>query len=74
LERFNFDYPTCKAIKEILVTYFPPKNKLITYTVINTLARDELKKRRGINSVVIAKFVSDIVDTKRKMKNNKELC
>jgi len=52
-ERSHFDHPTCKAIKEILVTYFPPKNKLITHTVINTLARDELKKRRGINSVVI---------------------
>jgi glycosyltransferase involved in cell wall biosynthesis len=52
-ERSHFDHPTCKAIKEILVTYFPPKNILITHTVINTLARDELKKRRGIPSVVI---------------------
>ena len=52
-ERSHFDHPTCKAIKEILITYFPPKNKLITHTVINILARDELKKRRGINSVVI---------------------
>ena len=52
-ERSHFDHPTCKAIKEIMVTYFPPKNKLITHTVINTLARDELKKRREIHSLVI---------------------
>ena len=52
-ERSHFDYPTCRIVKEILDTYFPPQDKLIKHTVINSIAQHELKTRRGINSVVI---------------------
>lgn len=52
-ERNHFSYPTCETIKKILLSYFPPNNQLITHSVINTLARDELKKRKGVHSVVV---------------------
>lgn len=52
-ERPCFNYPTCKVIRDILDNYYPPRHKLINHTVINSLAQDELKKRRGIHSTVI---------------------
>lgn len=52
-ERSHFDYPTCKTVKDILTLYFPPKDNQIKHTVINSIARDELEKRRGIKAVVI---------------------
>lgn len=52
-ERSHFDYPTCKTVKEVLVTYFPPQDSLIRHTVINSIAQNELKTRRGIDAVVI---------------------
>ena len=52
-ERSHFDYPTCKTVKEVLVTYFPPQDSLIRHAVINSIAQNELKTRRGIDAVVI---------------------
>ena len=52
-ERSYFNNPTCKKIKEILATYFPPQDSLIRHTVINSIAQHELKIRRGIDAVVI---------------------
>lgn len=52
-ERVNYSNPTCKTVKDILTLYFPPKDNQIKHTVINSIARDELEKRRGIKAVVI---------------------
>ena len=52
-ERVNYSNPTCKTVKDILTLYFPPKDTHIKHTVINSIARDELEKRRGIKAVVI---------------------
>jgi len=52
-ERSHFNHPTCKMVKDILFTYFPPQDSLISHTVINSIAQHELKIRRGIDVVVI---------------------
>ena len=52
-ERSHFNNPTCKTIKKILVTYFPPQDNQIKHTVINSIFWDELKKRKEIKVVVI---------------------
>ena len=52
-ERSHFNSPTCKKIKEILTTYFPPQGSLIRHTVINSIAQHELKIRRGVDATVI---------------------
>jgi len=52
-ERSYYKNPTCQTIKNLLALYFPPQNNLISHTVINSIARDELKKRRGIDAGVI---------------------
>ncbi len=52
-ERSRYSNPTCRKVKDILATYFPPKDKQIKHTVINSIAHHELKIRRGIDSVVI---------------------
>ncbi len=52
-ERANYSNPTCETVKDILTVYFPPEDNLIKHAVINSIARDELKKRRGINAMVV---------------------
>ena len=52
-ERFCYNNPTCKTVKDILTTYFPPRDNQIEHTVINSIARDELKRRRGIDAMVV---------------------
>ncbi len=52
-ERSRYSNPTCQTIKDFLATYFPPQDNLIKHTVINSIAQNELKIRRGIDAVVI---------------------
>ena len=52
-ERHYYGNPTCSLIKQLLSTYFPPDNRLINHVVINSIARNELKRRRKIQSQVI---------------------
>ncbi len=52
-ERENFSHPTCEFIKKALMTYFPPDLPNMSHVVINSAAQRELKRRRGILSVVI---------------------
>ena len=33
-ERIKYAHPTCGYVNELLLNYFPPKNKLITYQII----------------------------------------
>lgn len=52
-ESSRYSNPTCQTIRDFLATYFPPQNNQIKHTVINSLAQKELKRRRGINAVVV---------------------
>ena len=52
-ERSHYCNPTCQTIENFLAIHFPPQNNQIEHTVINSIARDELKKRRGIDARVV---------------------
>ncbi len=45
--------PACPEIGELLAEVFPPPYPEAVHVVINSLARDELRRRRGIEAVVI---------------------
>ncbi|RAO99478.1 hypothetical protein PW5551_03030 [Petrotoga sp. 9PW.55.5.1] len=50
-ERDFYNNPTNNFIKKILDEYFPPKD--ITHIVINSLAQEELKRKKGVDSYII---------------------
>ncbi len=50
-EREKFVKGTCDYVEACLKDYFPPKSNLIKHVVINEIARDELKGRKGLSSV-----------------------
>lgn len=52
-ERSYMDNPTCNFVKKCLEDYFPPRIPNIKHVVINSIARDELKRRKGLNSMII---------------------
>ncbi len=52
-ERKEFRIPKSGFLKEYVNTYLPPKNKFIKHVVLSSIAQRELKKRRGIDSVVL---------------------
>lgn len=52
-ERERYTDPSCGFVREELQSSFPPSLDNISHVVINSLARDELKKRRDIESIVI---------------------
>ncbi|MEB8345725.1 glycosyltransferase family 4 protein [Flavobacteriaceae bacterium KMM 6898] len=52
-EREKYSNPTFPFITEILEEYFPPRHERIRHVVINTIAKNELLKRRGIESTVV---------------------
>jgi len=52
-ERERYSKPTCSFVAEILETYFPPKLKDSKHVTINKIARDELKRRKGIDSTIV---------------------
>lgn len=52
-ERENFSHPTCEFVHNALMTYFPPSLPDMSHVVINTPAQRELKRRRGLDSMVI---------------------
>jgi len=52
-ERDRYAKPQYPFVRDILETYFPPDSRLIRHVVINLLAREELRKRRGIDAKVI---------------------
>ena len=49
-EREKFVKGTCNYVEACLRDYFPPKDDLIKHVVINEIAREELKKRKGLDS------------------------
>lgn len=44
---------TCGTAIELADHYLPPRDELITHVVINSLAQDQLLKRKGISSFVV---------------------
>lgn len=44
---------TCDAAKEVAENYLPPKNQKIQHVVINSLAQEALKNRKGVDSRII---------------------
>ena len=52
-EREKYSNPTCRFINSILEDYFLPKEEYIKHCVINSLAQDQLKMRKGIDSIVV---------------------
>ncbi len=52
-EREKYSNPTCRFINSILEDYFLPKEEYIKHCVINSLAQDQLKTRKGIDSIVV---------------------
>ncbi len=53
-ERFRRMRPTCKEAREIAENYLPPTDPWIQHVVINSLARDELERRSGVDSTVVS--------------------
>ncbi|MET7029455.1 glycosyltransferase family 4 protein [Sediminicola luteus] len=52
-EREKYSHPTCSFVQEYLITIFPPNHPRIKHVVINTIAKNELLKRRQIESTVV---------------------
>lgn len=51
-ERTSYS-PTCPIIQDYLDKYFPPNLPNFKHVVINSIAKDELKKRKGLDSTVV---------------------
>ncbi len=53
---FYWESPRCRQylstelVEQQLEQYFPPENKYFTHCTINSIAKDELKKRKGIDA------------------------
>jgi len=52
-ERERYNKPRNKYIARILKEYMPPESRHIKHLVINSIAQEELKKKRKIKSVVM---------------------
>lgn len=52
-ERDRYSKPTCEFVSEFLEQYFPPDLENVTHVVINDIAKNELRKRRGITAQVV---------------------
>lgn len=52
-ERHRFHTPRCKYLRDYMQKYMPPKSSYIEHVVINSLTKRELKRRHGIDAIVI---------------------
>jgi mannosylglucosylglycerate synthase len=52
-ERDKFEYSVSNFATLCLDKFFPPDNKLIKHVVINKIAQNQLKERKGIDSEVV---------------------
>ena len=52
-ERDKYSNPTCDFINSLLHKYFPPKHSKMRHAVINSAAKEELLKRKNIDSTVV---------------------
>jgi glycosyltransferase involved in cell wall biosynthesis len=52
-ERYEGVALTCRAAVELADKFLPPRDELVTHVVINSLAKDELKARKGVEAQVV---------------------
>lgn len=52
-ERVNFSNPTCQGVTDLLESLYPPTGDRYRHVVINHIAQKSLKKRKGVDSVVV---------------------
>lgn len=52
-ERTNFSNPTCPGVAELLEKLYPPAGEKYRHVVINHIAQESLKKRKGYDSMVV---------------------
>ncbi|MEI6055943.1 MAG: glycosyltransferase family 4 protein [Lentisphaerota bacterium] len=52
-EREKYSNPTIPYVKDLIVNVFPPGLPGIKHVVINSLAKNELEKRRGIKATIV---------------------
>ncbi len=52
-EREKYSKPTCSFVASMLKEYFPPSGERIKHAVINSQARQDLLKRKNINSTIV---------------------
>jgi glycosyltransferase involved in cell wall biosynthesis len=52
-ERDYMSVPSCDFVAECLGKYLPPEDRGIRHVVINSMAKEELKKRKDIDSTVV---------------------
>ena len=52
-ERSNLSHPTCDFVRKCLNKYFPPLDIPMVHVVINKITQRELKKRKGVDSIVV---------------------
>ncbi len=52
-ERANFSKPTCTGVAELLKKLYPPAGERYRHVVINHIAQESLKKRKGYDSTVV---------------------
>lgn len=52
-ERERYSKPTCNLVSLLLKKYFPFKNKNISHCVINNIAKEQMKIRRNLDSIVV---------------------
>jgi glycosyltransferase involved in cell wall biosynthesis len=72
-EREKYSNPTCSFIKEVLDKYFPPKIDNIKHVVINKIAQEEMKKRKGLESTIVPNVFDFNVPVWEKDDYNKDL-
>ncbi len=52
-EREKYSNPTCSFVQDYLDEYFPPIHPKIKHVVINSIAKNELKRRKNIESTIV---------------------
>ncbi|WP_069650047.1 glycosyltransferase family 4 protein [Caloranaerobacter ferrireducens] len=71
-ERERYSKPTCKFVEEVLEEYFPPKHNLIKHVVINEIAKEEIKKRKGLDATIVPNVFDFDVPTWKVDEYNKD--
>ncbi|OGG05835.1 hypothetical protein A2872_03135 [Candidatus Gottesmanbacteria bacterium RIFCSPHIGHO2_01_FULL_42_12] len=62
-ENARYTIPSCQFVNQYVQKLLPPKHHLLTYACINSIAREKLRVRRGINSVLLP----DTLDFRQKI-------
>ncbi|MCF6181362.1 glycosyltransferase family 4 protein [Lutibacter sp.] len=52
-EREKYSNPTCSFVQDYLDEYFPPIHPRIKHVVINSIAKNKLKRRKNIESTIV---------------------